>query len=84
VNGGVALLHKPLVVLMLPRHAQPNLRLDRELVSPVHAPGHALSVVHADHQRLAALLTLVEHGAHLRLRSTVTSSQPMTRPPRNW
>jgi hypothetical protein len=48
VYRGVALLHEPLVVLVLPGMPRADLFQDRGLVAFVHAPGHALSGVHAD------------------------------------
>jgi len=56
VDRRVALLHEPCVVLVLPGQPGSDLCQDSELVAPVHAPRHALRVVHAYHQRLAALL----------------------------
>jgi len=52
----VALLHEPCVVLVLPGEPRADLCQDSELVALVHASRHALRVIHADHQRLAALL----------------------------
>jgi hypothetical protein len=57
----VPLIDETLMVLVLSRVPGPYLFEDRELVSPIHAPGHAFGRVHADPERLAALLAGVEH-----------------------
>jgi hypothetical protein len=57
----VPLVHETLVVLVLPRVPRADGREDRELVALVHAPGHTLRGVHADPERLAALLASVEN-----------------------